>query len=56
MFGKVLRMPLVLNIAELSIRILNMFLVLNVSEFWIYRNSEHASGFEDAMILNRIEF
>ena len=37
-------------------RILNMSLVLNVPEFWIYQGSEYASGFEYARILSIPEF
>ena len=33
-----------------------MPLVVNVPEFWIYRASEYASGFEYAKILNIAEF
>ena len=45
MFEKVLSMPPVLNI-------LNMSLVLNVPEFWIYQGSEYVSGSKCARVLD----
>ena len=33
-----------------------MSLILNEPEFWIYKSSEYASGFEYVMILNILEF
>ena len=38
------------------LRILNMSLVLNMPEFWIYQGYEHVSRFEYARILNILEF